>query len=60
MDAKLDALEILLHDGQYEEVDHTEFVFKEHSIQEGEEKEEEEEVEEEGQEKESDKEFEEY
>ena len=47
------APEIFLHDGQYEEVDHTKFIFKEHPIQEDEE--EEEEVEEEKESKEESK-----
>ena len=56
----MDTLEILLHYGQHEEVDHTEFVFKEHPIQDGEEEEEEEEVEEEKEEEESEEKFERY
>ena len=60
IDVELDALEIFLHDGQHEEVDHIEFVFKEHPIQKGEEEEREEEVEEEEEEEESDKESKEY
>ena len=50
IDAELDAPGILLHDGQYKEVDHTEFILKDNPIQEGKE---EEEVEEEEEEKES-------
>ena len=53
----MDTPKILLYDGQHEEVDHTEFIFKENPIQEGEE---EEEVEEEEEEEKLDEEFEEY
>ena len=56
IDVELDVPKIFLHDGQHEEVDHIEFIFKKHPIQEGEE---EEEVEEE-KEEESEEEFEGY
>ena len=56
----MDALEILLHDGQHKEINHIEFVFEEHSIQEGEEEEEEEEVKEEEEEEKSEEESEGY
>ena len=42
IDLKLDTPEILIHDGQHEEVDPTDFVLKDNLIQEGEEEEEEE------------------
>ena len=41
----MDALEILLHDGQHEEIDHIEFIFKDKQIQHGEEEEDDEEIE---------------
>ena len=44
IEAELDALGILLHDGQHEEIDHIEFISRDKQMQQGEEEEDDEEM----------------